>query len=135
MNDLTKTILIVDDENFVRQSFSDYFEDNLFQVLQADSGEKALEILETETPDGTVVDVRMGGMDGHTFIRKASIKKPDTAYIICTGSPDYLIPKDLKKLNCVSDRLFIKPVTNMDELKEELLKIIDMLENKGKENG
>ncbi len=135
MNDLTKTILIVDDETFVRQSFFDYFEDNLFRVLQADSGEKALEILENETPDGAVVDIRMGGMDGHTFIRKASIKKPNTAYVICTGSPDYFIPEDLKKLNCVSDRLFRKPVRNLDELKGELLRIIDKLTNTGKENG
>ncbi len=135
MNDLTKTILIVDDETYVRQSFSDYFEDNLFRVLQAESGEKALEILETETPDGAIVDIRMGGMDGHTFIKKASIKKPDTAYVICTGSPDYFISKDLKKLNCVSDRLFRKPVRNLDELKGELLRIIDKLTNTGKENG
>ncbi|MCK5098566.1 MAG: response regulator [Desulfobacteraceae bacterium] len=134
MSEAIKTILIVDDETFVRQSLSDYFEDNLFRVLQAESGEKALKILENETPDGAVVDVRMGGMDGHTFIRKASIKSPDTAFVICTGSPDYLIPPDLQKLTCLSAHLFKKPVINMNSLKEELLCIIEILNCKREEN-
>lgn len=127
MNKTIKTILIVDDETFVRQSFSDYFEDNLFHVLNADSGEQALDILQNETVDGAIVDVRMGGMNGHTFIRKALLKSPYTAFIICTGSPDYAIPEDLKKMTCVSNYLCKKPVTDLEILKNELLKILNLL--------
>jgi len=127
MVEVIKKILIVDDEAFVRQSLSDYFEDNLFCVLQAKSGEKALDILETETPEGVIVDVRMGEMSGHSFIRKAIQKEYHTAFLICTGSPDYTIPEDLRKLNCVSDYLCKKPVTDLDNLKNELLKIVNFV--------
>ena len=130
MSESEKTVLIVDDENFVRQSLADYFEDCMFRVLQADSGEKALEILEKETPEGVIVDLRMGGMDGHTFVRKALIEKTETAFIFCTGSPDQQIPSDLQKQSYISNRLYRKPVTDMDKLKQELFRIIDLISSK-----
>lgn len=121
MNESTKAVLIVDDETFIRQSFVDYFEDHLWQTFQAESGELALELLETECPDAAVVDIRMSGMDGNDFIRKASGKYPEIAYLICTGSPEYVVPSDLQKLPCVSNKLFRKPVTDIAELEAELL--------------
>ena len=130
MSEALKTILIVDDEKSVRQSLTDYFEDSQFRVIQADSGEKALEILLDETPEGALVDVRMGGMDGHSFVRKALIISPETAFIFCTGSPDYNIPPDLKKSPHVSEILYKKPVTNLSKLKNELLKLISKIERK-----
>ena len=42
------TILILDDEYVVRQSFVDYFEDSLWRVVQAETAEQALDLLETE---------------------------------------------------------------------------------------
>ena len=127
MSVAVKTVLIVDDENFVRQSLVDYFEDSQFRVLQADSGEKALEILQDESPEGALVDVRMGGMDGHSFVRKALKISPETAFIFCTGSPDYIIPPDLKKSPLISETLCRKPVTNMNKLKNELLRLINRI--------
>ncbi len=43
MNEPIKTVLIVDDETFIRQSFVDYFEDHLWETIEATSGEHALE--------------------------------------------------------------------------------------------
>ncbi len=120
-----KTILIVDDETFIRQSLADYFEDHLWRPLEAESGERALEILEKESPDGAIVDIRMGGMDGNSFIREAHGKKPGMVFVICTGSPEYDVPADLLKLPCVSNHLFRKPVTDMGELEKEILDLIE----------
>ncbi len=36
------TVLILDDETAVRQSFADYFEDQLWNVIQAASAEEAI---------------------------------------------------------------------------------------------
>ena len=124
MNESIKTVLIVDDEAFIRQSFFDYFEDRLWRPLQAESGEKALEIMEKESPHGAIVDIRMRGMDGNAFIRKALLKRPETAFIICTGSPEYDIPADLLNLTGVSGHIFKKPVTDLAGLEEELLRLI-----------
>jgi len=124
MTESMHTILIVDDEIFIRQSFCDYFEDQLWRTILAESGEQALEILEQESPDAAVVDIRMGGMDGDAFILKAHKIKPEMAFVICTGSPEYYIPDALREVSTVSRQLFKKPLTDLSRLEEELLRLI-----------
>lgn len=120
----TQKILIVEDESVIRQSFVDFFEDRLWQPIEAESAEQALEILEETTPDGVIVDIRLGGMDGSAFIQEAYFKFPGIAYVICTGSPEYAIPRELLDLPGVADRVFRKPVGNMVEVEEQLTKLI-----------
>lgn len=127
MSKTIKTILIIDDESFVRQSFADYFEDNLFRTLQAESCEEAMKLLDRESPDGVIVDIRLRGIDGDTFIRETYLKHPKIAFVISTGSPEYQIPPDLLELTCVSNHLFRKPVTNMNELNNEIHRIISKM--------
>jgi YesN/AraC family two-component response regulator len=134
MSESIKTVLIVDDEAFIRQSFFDYFEDRLWRPLQAESGEEALFMLKKESPHGAIVDIRMGGMDGHAFIREAIRKKPNMAFVICTGSPRYDIPADLLKLPCVSSHMFKKPVIHMAEVEKALCRLIANIDMKEVEN-
>ena len=126
MNETVKKILIVDDEDFVRQSVVDYFEDNLWETIQANSGEEALSILENRSVDAAIVDIRMGGMDGNAFILEAIKKKYKMIFIICTGSPEYIISDALQKYDCVGKRLFVKPINNMDELLEEVVRLVSL---------
>ncbi len=135
MTESMKTILIVDDEAFIRQSFADYFEDHLWRPLQAESGERALELLEEESPEGVIVDIRMGGMDGNSFIREAYEKKPKIAFVICTGSPEYDVPADLLGWTRVSNHLFRKPVSDMGELEKDLLRLIAEIEARATRDG
>lgn len=128
MSESRKSVLIVDDEASIRQSFTDYFEDRLWRTSWAESGEQALEILEKESPDATIVDIRLGGMDGDTFIREACRNNFKMVFVICTGSPEYIIPADLQKMNGVSHHLFRKPVTDMDEIEKELLRSIQNID-------
>jgi len=125
-----KTILILDDEQAVRNSFADYFEDNLWQPLEVESAEEALDMLETESIDAAIVDVRLPGMDGNDFIRNAYRSCPKTVFVICSGSPEYLVPPDLLKLPRVSNHLFKKPVTRMADLEKEVLRTIEDINRK-----
>ncbi len=125
MHQLVKTVLFVDDETYIRQSFADYFEDKQWLTLQADSGERGLEILEKEVPQCAVVDIRMGGIDGNAFIRAALKKMPHLVFVICTGSPEYDIPEDLSKHPNVSEHLFRKPVTDMLRLEAVIIKLLN----------
>lgn len=127
---MKRTVLIIDDEEFIRRSFADWFGDRQWIPFESESGEQALEILKTESPNCAIVDIRMGGMNGNDFIREASRKKPDMVFVICTGSPDYFIPDDLLALPNVSEKVFRKPVTSFVELEETLLKLIVKLETK-----
>ncbi len=129
---MDKRILIIDDEAFVRQSFADFLEDNLRDTLQAESGEDALELLKTTKIAAAIVDIRLGGMVGDEFIRKALMLYSDMVFIICTGSPEYHIPSDLLDSGRVSSKLFNKPVSHLSELNEELVR---MLEYKRRMNG
>lgn len=123
MSDTDRKVLMVDDEPFIRQSFVDYFEDNMWQTLEAESGEQALEILKNETVPCAIVDIRMRGMDGNAFIRAANAIAPRMSFVICTGSPEYLIPEDILSMPNVSKQLFRKPVADLAELEAELLRI------------
>jgi len=127
LNTNIKTVLIVDDEKYIRQSFVDFFEDRLWRPLAAKSGEQALEILDNVAPHGAIVDIRLAGMDGDTFIREAYRKRPETAFVICTGSPEYDVPADLLELSCVSEQIFRKSVTDLYSLEQHILELINTL--------
>lgn len=129
-----KTILVLEDEQTVRESLADYFEDRLWQTLQAESAEEALELMEPEPPSAAVVDVRLPGMDGNDFIPQALKRNTRMAFVSCTGSPEYVVPPDLLRLPGVSECLFKKPITRPAELEEEILRIADQLESKESED-
>lgn len=120
-----KSILILDDEAAVRQSLVDHFEDRCWRTVEAGSAEEALTLLGLEQPDAAIVDIRLPGMDGNDFIRQANLNHTSTVFVICTGSPEYLVPPDLQQLSNVSSRLIKKPVANLDELEAELLRLME----------
>ena len=118
------SILILDDEPAVRQSFVDYFEDRLWQTLQAASAEEALKLLESQRPDAAIVDVRLPGIDGHQFIRELMGRDLQIICLICTGSPEYEIPDDLQNVPWVSATVFVKPLTDMAVLEQEVARLL-----------
>ena len=121
-----KTLLVLDDEHIVRQSFVDYFEDRSWHVVQAETAEQALTMLETVQPAAALVDIRLPGIDGNTFIRKMIGQKVNMAFIICSGSPSYRVPDDLQQHKNVSTTFFRKPVANFDALEQDVLQAIEI---------
>lgn len=130
-----KRILILDDEVAVRESYVDYFEDRLWEVIPAGSAEEALEVLKHEKVDAAVVDVRLPDMDGTSFIRKVCETVRDTVFVICTGSPEYIIPEDLLFFPCVSKKLIQKPVSSFRELEEQILETMALIDSPASEDG
>ena len=129
-----KTILILDDEEVLRDVFTAFFEDRMWQPIQASSAEEALEMLKKEAPAAVLVDIRLPGMGGDEFIRTALKLKLETAFIICTGSPDYFLPPDLIEIPNVSERLFIKPIMQLEDLEKEVLRVVQRVEKPESEN-
>ncbi len=88
-----KKILIVDDDNDLREIFSSSLELDGHTVLQATNGQVALDILLTletaELPDCIVLDLMMPVMDGNSFLKVLS--SPSGAsfskipVIVCSG--------------------------------------------------
>lgn len=80
------TVLYVDDEEINLFLFERSFRSH-YTVLTASSGEQGLSKLEDNASDIIVVisDMRMPGMDGIEFIRKAKEKHFNIAYFILTA--------------------------------------------------
>ncbi len=62
---MAKKILVVDDEDIARVTISDLLTREGYEVIQATSGSKALEMLAQENPDLVILDVMLPGMDGY----------------------------------------------------------------------
>ena len=65
-----KTILIVDDEIDITDTFTLLFEMNGFKVFSASNGRDALDIAKTHAPDLILSDCMMPVMDGLAFARE-----------------------------------------------------------------
>lgn len=82
------TVLFVDDEEDIRQSFHDRFEDQ-FQIHLASNGMEALEYLKTHPGINVVVtDIRMPNMTGLEMIKEARVADPDMGFIVVSGHGD-----------------------------------------------
>ncbi|NLS91946.1 MAG: response regulator [Planctomycetaceae bacterium] len=127
MSEQAYTVLILDDDEAVRESFRDYFEDLGWQVWVAPTAEEAFDLLERQTLDAAVVDIRLPGMDGNAWLRAVREVHPRLACVVCTGSPEYRQPTDITVSPQVSERVFFKPVPDLDELAETLRRQIEQL--------
>ncbi|OGW37994.1 MAG: Fis family transcriptional regulator [Nitrospirae bacterium RBG_13_39_12] len=78
-------VLIVDDEEGIRESLSDIFEDEGYDVLTSSSGEDALKALKEQNPDLIMLDVWLPGIDGIQTLREMKDLKPDLPVIMISG--------------------------------------------------
>ena len=78
------TILVIDDENGIRWALKHRLAKGGHQVITAENGEEGLKLLDAN-PDVALVDVKMPGMDGFSFIREARRIKPSLSCIAMTG--------------------------------------------------
>lgn len=115
-----KKFLILDDEESIRQSIAAYMEDEGYIVFQAASGEEALEIVQKHPIDEAVVDIRLPGIDGNTFMIEARKILPELKFVVHTGSADYIPPEAVKKMGVTLDKVLIKPASDLSILCQAL---------------
>lgn len=79
------TILIVDDEPFIRKFLSKYLSGKNYSIVTADNGENALEKLDSEPFDLVLTDLRMPKMGGRELLQIMSENYPEIPKIVLTG--------------------------------------------------
>lgn len=113
----TRKILVAEDNDFVRMQIVKFLRDATFEVMEASSGDTALDLVK-KGADLAIVDVRMEPVDGFEFIRSVRGMGLDIPVILVTGdqNPDLLSEAGKWGVGAV----LMKPVQ-----KDRLLKTVD----------
>jgi DNA-binding NtrC family response regulator len=113
-------VLIVDDEEIVRESLGGWLEKDGYFVASAPDGRAGVERMKSEQWNVMLVDLKMPGMDGLQVLDQARKLQPDAAVIMITayatvdtavramklGAADYLVkPFDPEELSLLMQKV------------------------------
>ncbi|MBT4837419.1 MAG: response regulator [Methylococcales bacterium] len=143
-NGRIRRILIVDDEPYILSALKRCLRSLDVEILSADNGINALEVLKTEQVDIILSDLRMPEMDGATLFSSVANLYPQTKRILLTGYADLdsiqdainnghiysLIAKPWDNQNVL---LILQRTLKTIQLEEENKKLLDMTERQNKE--
>jgi signal transduction histidine kinase len=85
-----ETVLLVEDEEVIRSLLVEFLRSHGYRVLQADSGEAALDLLEGKDRDPQIVitDIVLPGINGRDVAREILQKLPETPVLFVSGYAD-----------------------------------------------
>ena len=101
------SILLVDDDPVITAGTGNDLAEKGYEVTTADSGEKAIELLNKSFFDLVITDLVMGSMDGISVLKQAKEINPELSVIILTGFGDMVSAIDAVRLN--ADDYLLKP--------------------------
>jgi DNA-binding NtrC family response regulator len=84
MNDQA-SILIVDDEEWMRDACRQVLASDGFVLKEASTGDGALDIVRRESFDLMILDLKVPGLDGMEILRRMESESPGTAVVVITG--------------------------------------------------
>ncbi|PKL51412.1 MAG: Fis family transcriptional regulator [Nitrospira bacterium HGW-Nitrospira-1] len=132
-------VMIVDDEEGIRETLSGILEDEGYESITASSGEEAVKKAKETTPDVVLLDVWLTGMDGIATLQELKASYPAMPVIIISGHASIEIavtatkmgaysllekPLSIEKVLLTVDRALEKRVLELENrmLRENLLK-------------
>ncbi len=125
MNKLPIKILILDDEKNIREMLRDELAGRVSHVVEADSGQKALELMAHEEFDVLLLDLNMSGLHGIEVLKRMRDHEFATEAIVFTGHGSVATAVEAMKLGAYD--YIMKPVSVA-----ELLPVIEKAAEKKK---
>ncbi len=78
-------ILIVDDEEIIRNELAEYLQNNNFNVFLAEASTEALEVLKANRVDVVFLDIRLPGINGLELLKIIKMEYPEKEVIMISG--------------------------------------------------
>ena len=125
-------LLIVDDEPLIRRGIkklTNLYEMGISEIFEAENGEQAIEIVETEKPHIVIMDINMPNMDGLTASSIMKEKHPEIFIVILTGY-DYFEYAQTA-IRAKVDDYILKPISKSD-IESVLKKIVAIIVERNK---
>lgn len=118
-------LLLVDDDPFILAGIGEDLERRGYRVTRANSGEKAVEMLEKTAFDLVITDLVMERTDGIQVLKKSKEKNAATMVILLTGFGDML--SAIEALRHQADDYLLKPCES-DEIFFRVERCLEKLE-------
>jgi CheY-like chemotaxis protein len=117
-------ILLVDDDDFLRDMYATKFEEAGVEVVTASDGAAALELLQEQPVDVLVTDMVMPGMTGEELI--AAIKEDEAISCKCVILSNQSEPHDMEKVNQLGiDAYIVKAEALPSDVVEKVLQVMN----------
>jgi signal transduction histidine kinase len=118
------SILIVDDEEDIRDVLEIALMDIGYVVFLAENGETAFEIFKSKKPDIVITDIKMPVMDGIELLRQIKRENPATEVLMITGHGD--MDLTIRSLKYEAIDFITKPI-NVDILEIAVEKAVEKI--------
>ncbi len=118
------TILIVDDEIDIREVLEIALDDEGYNVLLAEDGQKALEIFRRDRPPIIITDIKMPVMGGIELLKQVKQENYDTEVLMITGHGDMALTIASLKYGAMD---FITKPVNVDILALSVSKAVEKI--------
>jgi len=118
------SILIVDDEEDIRDVLEIALKDIGYKVFLAEDGKKAFAVFKQERPAIVITDIKMPVMGGIELLKQVKLECPDTEVLMITGHGDMALTISSLKFGATD---FITKPVNVDILQLAVAKAVDKL--------
>lgn len=115
-----RSILLVDDEEDIREVVGMSLADIGYTVHTAENGEKALALFRSLIPPIVMTDIKMPGLDGIELLQQIKRENPETEVVMITGHGDMDLA--IKSLKYEATDFITKPI-NVEALEIALKRV------------
>ena len=122
-----KKILLVDDDEWIRDSLTLYFDTEGCQMIAVETAEEGIELLKQQDYDIILLDYKLPGIDGLTFSREIQEIRPDAIKILITAYKNKKVVSEAANVG-IQD-LIDKPFT-IKTIEDSMLRLIQRNEKK-----
>jgi DNA-binding response OmpR family regulator len=113
-------ILLVDDQQHIRQLYSEELKEAGYDVITAEGCFRLLEMIEEEKPDLVILDIKMSDCDGLDILQDIRSEFHNLPVILSTVYDDY--KEDIKS---IAADFYVVKSSDMTELKQKIAMVLE----------